>query len=67
MFLLEQESYRQKQQDDPAPTRGIALVMNKETSQPKKKMLLKIKIKKKVVVAGAGAGEEGAEEGSQYE
>lgn len=44
---MQQQLARQKQQKATAPTRGIALVMEKEDNKPKKKALMKIKIKKK--------------------
>lgn len=47
MFLLNQQLNKQKQEEIAAPTRGIALVMEKEESKPKKKTLMKIKIKKR--------------------
>ena len=47
MFTLQQQMYRQKQEEEATPQRGIALVMEKEAPQIKKKALIKIKIKKK--------------------
>lgn len=47
MFALQQQMYKQKQEQMAAPTRGVALVMEKEENKPKKKALVRIKIKKK--------------------
>lgn len=47
MFALQQQMHKQKQEEMVAPTRGVALVMEKEESKPKKRALVRIKIKKK--------------------
>ena len=46
MFMVQQHLAKQKQQEHPTPNRGIAVVMEKEETKPKKKTLMKIRIKK---------------------
>lgn len=46
MFTFQQQMYKQKQEELTTPTRGIALVMEKDEAKPKKKTLMRIKIKK---------------------
>jgi hypothetical protein len=43
---VQQHLAKQKQQEHPAPNRGIAIVMEKDDSKPKKRSLMKIRIKK---------------------